>query len=170
MTHKVPCLVVLGQTNYAKAFIVNEIFNRTLLPPIDYGDETVRWRTVSFRFGERTSVSLALPGSFELVDDLECFNKNWITIPQKDLELPIKEEDSAKDTAVLEVKLNHPLLKYGGQVAVSPCNWGTVRQVYMQCTEDVSPVTIYAISKNVFSEKVKISVFSVLCASCSFAV
>ncbi len=149
-------MVILGQTNYAKAFIVNEIFGKTILPPVDYENEAVKWRSVRFKYGDKSNIAFELPGSYELVDNLAAYNQSWQTIPQEDLEINVSEkEDLAKWSAGLEVKLCHPLLKDGGQIWVSPCNANTtLQEIYQGCTEDIVPIFIYSIVEESFSEKV----------------
>ena len=159
---KRPCLLILGQNCQAKAAIVNQIFNKNILPSTNYDEyeSTIRWRMVRFRYGDRTSVSLSVPGtSFELVDTLTAYSRPWNTLPREDLEVGTKkdgEADLARDSASLEVRLAHSLLKDGGQVIVSPWNYGTVEQVYQRCAEDVIPVVIYAIATEQLLQKVSI--------------
>ena len=110
---KYPCLLVLGQTCYAKAFIVNQIFNKNILPVIDYDDESpndntpsVKWRMVRFKYGDKNNIGLGIPGtSFELLDSLVAYKQPWHTIPEEDLEVGqnTEEEGSAKDVALLDV-------------------------------------------------------------------
>ena len=156
--HKHPGLIILGQSCYAKAFLTNEIFSQTILPPVSSSeDNTKRWRMVRFKYGDKASVSLTLPDSFELVDNLAAYNRPWRTIPMEDLVLRDDEIfDPARSSAVLEVQLNHPLLKEGAYITLSPTNHlGTVEQVYKKFTEDVLPIMLYAVAKDSLSEKVR---------------
>ena len=156
IVRKPPCLVVFGQTLYAKAFLVNEIFNKTILPQAE-GDEGKRWRMVRFRYGDHQNISLSLPGSYELVDNLQAYSGPWQTVPLEDLEVAssdLEGSDCAKGNAVLEVRLPHHLLKESGQVVVSQWNVGTVDQVYNKSVKDVVPVVVYVISRDKLSDKV----------------
>ncbi|XP_064632295.1 dual serine/threonine and tyrosine protein kinase-like isoform X2 [Lineus longissimus] len=159
ITERPPCIVVLGQTVYAKAFIVNELFNQTLLPIIDREQNTdkISWRMVRFKYGTKLNVSLCLPGSYELVDNLAAYRQKWRTLPRQDLELSDDErKDPAKGVAILEVTLNHPLLKDGAEVVMSAWNAdleGNVEQTLKKCSEDVLPILIYAIGNDKLSAK-----------------
>ena len=109
VTKKYPCLLVLGQTCYAKAFIVNQIFNKHVLPVIEYDEDssstTVKWRMIRFKYGEKNNIGLGIPGtSFELLDSLVAYKQPWDTIPEEDLEAGYNtdDEDHAKNV-VLDV-------------------------------------------------------------------
>lgn len=53
----------------------------------------------------------------------------------------------------------HSLLKDGGQVIVSPWNYSTLEKVYQKCSINVVPVVIYAISREQFTEKVRVFLY-----------
>lgn len=139
---------------------MNELFNQPLLPIIDREQDTdkISWRMVRFKYGPKLNLSLCLPGSYELVDNLAAYSQKWRTIPRQDLELRDDErKDSAKGVAILEVTLNHPLLKDGAEVVMSAWNAdleGNVEQTLIKCTEDVLPILIYAIGNDRLSAKV----------------
>ena len=177
-TSNQPALVVFGQNNAAKAFVVNEIFNRPILPQAEDVDPTrsqsmsdsspgakdVLWRRVNFRYGEQTNISLCLPGSFELLDnDVERYKQPLTTVPRRDLEITsgeYEEEDLAKWTAALEVTLNDPLLQEGGGLIVAP-QWtpgrhSTFMNIFHSCVEAVVPIIVYAIAHSTFTTEVGI--------------
>ena len=175
---KPPCFVVLGQNAYAKAYVVNEIFSRPILPVPQPSEQKMKWRAVRFKFGNTQHVSLCLPNSFELVDNLESTKSPWSTIPPEDLyvgtdrfqcsqdeadptgEFPVQSElseDSESDVAILEVSLSHVLLKEGAQVTMSSSEGVgnlTALETLHICTDDVNPVFIYALSEKTLSEQV----------------
>ncbi len=107
-------MLILGQTCYAKAFIVNQIFNKNILPVIDYDDDSlsdsssiVKWRMVRFKYGDKNNIGLGIPGtSFELLESLVSGHQPWHTIPEEDLEVGYNtdDEDHAKDVALLDVR------------------------------------------------------------------
>ena len=143
-SQKQPGIVVLGQNAYCKSRIVNEIFNRTIFPTFDNTDDKTKYRMVRFKYGENLSVSLALPGDYALMDNLEAHNGPWNTIPRKDLEFDSEDNcDNAHGAAVLEVTVNHQLLRFGCTVVVSECNSVDTGQV-ARCMENISPVLMYA--------------------------
>ncbi|XP_074645323.1 dual serine/threonine and tyrosine protein kinase-like isoform X2 [Tubulanus polymorphus] len=150
------CIVVLGQTSNAKANIINDLFSQTILPLVEDHEE-VTWRMVRFKYGNQNNLSLSLPGSYELVDNLAAYNQSWRTVPIADLKISDDDtKDVAHGRATLEVTLNHPLLKDGTQVVMSPCRMdyeGTIEQVYQKCTEDVLPILIYAIGADQLYQK-----------------
>ena len=57
-----PRLIVLGQTSYAKASVVNELFGMPLLPLIRDMDSRVSWRTVRFVGGEGIQAQVSQNG------------------------------------------------------------------------------------------------------------
>lgn len=79
-----PCIVILGQTRYAKALLVNEVF-RTELMPLSR-DVDSEWRMVRFSYATLNSISLSIPEeNYELMDDLHAYKKPWNTVPVTDL-------------------------------------------------------------------------------------
>ena len=158
---KPPCLLVLGQSCYCKSFLVNEIFGKAILPPLDYHEEDIRWRAVRFKYGDKENVSLSLPGSYELVESLAAYRQPWQTIPCEDLQLdPDDAEDAAHGSAILEVKQCVSMLKDGGQILVtSSGDSEDLVQVYQQYSEEVVPVFLYPFCGDTFSEEVSHKVF-----------
>lgn len=163
------CIVVLGSSNYAKAFFTNELFKKHLLPVETRLDSL--WRPILFKYGEKKSVNLSLPGSFELVHNLESLSRKWHTLPVEDLE--VSEGDVTEDTAILEVTLKDSLLKDDCTVLVTPnfsCSLnqsdtsncsdngqqGAQRmdQFFDKFLEDHIPITVYALPDNYLSHKV----------------
>ncbi|XP_053377594.1 dual serine/threonine and tyrosine protein kinase-like isoform X2 [Mercenaria mercenaria] len=141
---KLPGIVVLGQNEYCKSRIVNELFQRTIFPTFDPNDNDRRYRTVRFRYGDNLCINLELPGEYSLAENLEAYNGPWNTIPRKDLEISENEEpDSAVGTAVLEVSFNHQLLRYGCTLVVAASNVLFEEEV-KRCIENISPILIYA--------------------------
>ena len=153
---KPPCLVILGQSCYCKSFLVNEIFGKAILPPLDYQEEEVRWRGVRFKYGDKENVSLSLPGSYELVESLAAYRQPWQTIPAEDLQLEsVEEKDAAHRSATLEVRQCVSMLKDGGQILVtSSLDLDDLACVYESCGEEVVPVFLYPFAAEEFSEKV----------------
>ena len=106
-------MIVFGQNAYAKAIVVNELFGKALLPIVTDSKPTT-WRMVRFLYGRVQSVSLTLPGSFVLVDNLVANQRPWTTLPEEDLKV---QEYSTGDTslessqeAVMEVRMPTCLL------------------------------------------------------------
>ncbi|GFO28845.1 dual serine/threonine and tyrosine protein kinase-like, partial [Plakobranchus ocellatus] len=139
-----PTFVIFGQTPYAKSRIVNELFNKDVFPSLEE-DSEIKLRMVRFYHGDKNTVSLTLPDDFDLVDNLEVYNGPWVTLPQSDLEIPDKgSADEASGLAVMEVTQNHPLLRYGVQVVVSPSHRPEqYEEVVNKCIEYATPVLIY---------------------------
>eukprot|EP00058_Branchiostoma_floridae_P000349 XP_002585837.1 hypothetical protein BRAFLDRAFT_289705 [Branchiostoma floridae] len=150
-----PCLVILGQSCDAKASVVNELFGEAVLPTVRSRDVSVSWRMLRFKFGSSRNLRLTLPDSFELVDTLAAYEQDWSTVPLADLELRGEHRtDVALAAAVVEVVLNHALLKDGSEVVVSPSHIPglSTTQVFSKCTEDVLPVVLYAVSRERLSD------------------
>ena len=153
-SQKQPGIVILGQNAYCKSKVVNEVFNRTIFPTFDSSDDKSKYRMVRFKHGENLSVSLALPGDYALVENLEAYNGPWNTVPRKDLEVDVDETcDSAHGAAVLEVSVNHQLLRFGCAVIVSECNSADSVNI-ARCVENISPVLVYAFQTDSLSTKV----------------
>lgn len=155
-----PCFVVIGQTCYAKACVVNELFGQTIIPPVDDQQFGKKWRMVRFRYGEQKAMGLSLPNSYELVDNLAAYSRPWKTIPSEDLEVYESDtaengDDAAKKSAVLEVSLKHALLQNHTKVVMAPCNHANgVKEVMEECLEGVLPIVIYAIGFRKLQDKV----------------
>ncbi|CAH1264384.1 DSTYK [Branchiostoma lanceolatum] len=151
-----PCLVILGQSCYAKASVVNELFGEAVLPTLQGSEVSPSWRMLRFKFGPSRTLRLTLPDSFELVDSLAAYEQDWTTVPRADLELHGEHRtDVALASAVVEVVLNHSLLKDGAEVVVSPSNilGLNTKQVFSKCTEDVLPVVLYAVNRERLSDQ-----------------
>ncbi|XP_046354627.2 dual serine/threonine and tyrosine protein kinase-like [Haliotis rufescens] len=150
-------IIVLGQTPYAKSRIVNELFNKAIFPSLDERDNDSKFRMVRFRRGDTLSVSLSLPDDYDLVDNLEAYNGPWNTIPKNDLELLDNGgTDVANGTAVLEVTINHPLLRFGSQLVVAPSKYGdSVEAVLQKCVEDATPLLVYGfVTEHLFDKDI----------------
>ena len=153
-SQKQPGIVILGQNAYCKSKVVNEIFKRTIFPTFDNTDDKTKFRMVRFKHGDNLSVSLALPGDYALLETLEGHNGPWNTIPRKDLEFQNEEDcDTAHGAAVLEVSVNHQLLRFGCVVVVSECNTTDPGQV-TRCIENLSPILVYAFQSDALTTKV----------------
>lgn len=151
---KFPGIVILGQNEYCKSRVVNEIFGRTIFPTFDSNDNDRRYRTVRFKYGENLCINLELPGDYSLAENLEAYNGPWNTIPHKDIEISENEElDSAVGTAVLEVTFNNQLLRYGCTLMVSASNMPFDKEL-RRCTENISPIFVYAFHTESFTTKV----------------
>ena len=116
---------------------------------------------LSFKYGPRPAVGLSLSVDFELADHLAAYDQPWRTLPNADLELTQSADaDVAKESACLEVSLNHSLLKDGGQVIVAPSffpesyeNPTRVQHELAKCAVNVVPVIIYAFIEETLAEK-----------------
>ena len=116
---------------------------------------------VRFKYGPRPAVGLSLSVDFELADHLAAYDQPWRTLPAADLALnSAADADQAKESACLEVSLNHSLLKDGGQVIITPSfytetynNPSQVQYDLSKCTSSVIPIIIYAIVNETLAEK-----------------
>ena len=160
---KPPAIVIFGQDNYTKSYVANELFQKAILPmPCDCDISLIdaRWRQVHFTYNARTSISLSLPGSYELVDnDLVGYKKPWKTIPIQDLLVKNTkkrtEKDYARETANLEVHLACPLLKDGGEVILSESNsYASLLEIYEKASQFNNPVPVYPVTGERLSEAV----------------
>ncbi|XP_064606414.1 dual serine/threonine and tyrosine protein kinase-like [Liolophura sinensis] len=154
-TEKPPCIVLFGQSASAKGRAINELFNRNILPAFGEADNAASFRMVRFKYGSSPSVSLSLPDDYSLVHVMEAYKGPWQCIPRGDLELSEDEKyDHAKGSAVLDVTLNHPLLRTGAQVVMSPCNHGgDAEEVIKACLQGVSAILMYAFSSEQLTKK-----------------
>ena len=163
---KLPGIVVLGQNEYCKSRIVNELFQRTIFPSFDPNDNDKQYRTVRFKYGENLCINLELPDEYTLVENLEAYNGAWNTIPHKDLEIAVGDKmDTAMGSAVLDVSFNHQLLRYGCTLVVSASN-AVFEEELKRCIENISPIFIYAFHTESFSTTVKIFIHVKSCFFC----
>ena len=158
-TNRMPNIVILGQDNYAKVKVANAILQREILPWEQLDEQ---WRSVVFRYGRSQSLSLQLPGSYELVDSRTVTERDWTQVPVEDLiltEQDVKDSDGAQEVAVLEVSIRHTMLKEGGRVVVvqnfDP-NLGRdgVKDNLHKFTADCIPVVIYTITSKLLTQEV----------------
>jgi hypothetical protein len=166
-----PSVIVIGQSNTAKAYVVNEIFNRPILPvDLSEANPNLVWRRVNFCYGDHLSARLCLPNSFEVLDSLEVHKRSsWRTVPLHDLEThgaDYDEEGLAKWTTALEVTLCDPLLKDGASVVLAPmwtpgCH-NAMLNIYNNCVDGKVPIVVYAICANYFSEEVSLNTCTIL--------
>lgn len=153
-----PTIVVFGQTPYAKARIVNELFSKKVLPSLENEESDLRLRMVRFKLGDISTVSLALPDDYDLVDTLEADNGPWHTIPSRDLVISDNhnrvEGDNARGMAHLEVTQNHPLLRYGTHIVVAPSvPQGLTEDLVKQCVNHVPSIIVYGFASDQLHEK-----------------
>lgn len=151
-----PSIVVFGQTPYAKARIVNELFGKSVLPSLEDVLSDKSLRMVKFKHGNNSMVYLTLPDDYDLVETLEADNGPWNTIPQRDLIVTETEGgDNALGLAHLEVTQNHPLLKFGTQVVVGPSMPGGVTEdVVRKCLERAPSILVYGFASDQLHDEV----------------
>ncbi|CAG5019502.1 unnamed protein product [Parnassius apollo] len=158
-------LVILGTTSTARARLLHCLLGRRLLPePLPRG---CRW--LHIQYGSHTQVHLILGNSeFELVEDLECNQRPWETLPLQDL----LRQDQADLATMLEVEINNPLLKDGLRIIVPPyidtetgdTDYIKLKEIHSelyqkrdQILKNYSPVYLYAvdrIGRNIFSDNI----------------
>ena len=168
MTRKRPCIVVLGSSSPAKASVVNELFNKSVLPVLWNEQGYVPWRTVRFKYGSKTSASLAIHGDFELLgkDEVIAHGSGSNTLAAEDLQVQhmnSNENDLAHSCAVLDIRMKSRLLAETCQVVVAQSFDGreSLEDVYRKCTADVLPIVIYAVDSSVFSQQVGDCAFTI---------
>ena len=153
---------MLGQNIYTKSRLVNEIFNRKIFPSFDEKDDGGNYRLVRFKHGNNLSISLGLPGDYDLVDNLEAYNikGSWTTIPKNDLLIKdFDTSDVALTSATLEVSLNHVLLRNGTVVVVVPSiKEGDISNIIEVCLHDVSPILLYGYETDTLTDTVCIKI------------
>ncbi|KAL4226711.1 hypothetical protein ACF0H5_014691 [Mactra antiquata] len=148
-----PGIVVLGQNEFCKSQIVNELFGRTIFPSFDPHDNKKRYRTVRFKYGENLCINLELPDEYSLVENLEAYKGPWNTIPHRDLEIDDKEDaHSAISSAVLEVSFNHQMLRNGCTLVVSGSK-APFEDEIKTCIDRLAPIFIYAFCTESLSTK-----------------
>jgi len=155
---KPPGIIVFGQNAHCKTKIVNELFSRNIFPSFDEKDNNGNYRMIQFTFGSHLSIALSLPDGYDLAENLEAYNTQWSTIPMNDMEIKTGENSNrAEDGAVLEVSLNHSILRQGVRVVVTPtcCDSGQdLAETYSKCCEKISPIIVYAFETDSLSSNV----------------
>ncbi|XP_068624701.1 dual serine/threonine and tyrosine protein kinase-like [Battus philenor] len=158
-------LVILGTTPTARARLLHCLLGRRLLPePLPRG---CRWLRV--QYGTSTQVHLTFGNSeFELVEDLECNQKPWETLPLQDL----LRQDQSDQVTMLEIEINNPLLKDGLRIIVPPdiatppdgASYLQLKQMHSDLfnkrhsiLQTYAPIYMYAIDRtgrNIFSDNI----------------
>ncbi|XP_022255085.1 dual serine/threonine and tyrosine protein kinase-like isoform X3 [Limulus polyphemus] len=150
-------ILILGDSCYAKAGVVNELFGQSLLPTVHPGgdaeDENINWRMIRLTYGNQTEISLALSDSFELISHFTAQQKPLQRITPCELEIR-NENQSGLTNNPVEIKLRHSLLQENVQVIVSPSyHHDDFEQVVQQCISGVTPIFIYCYKDEALSEK-----------------
>lgn len=164
-----PSFVVFGQTPYAKSRLINELFDKPVLPCLQQdSSEGNQWRLVCFKQKTRRSTSpfthsntnFSLADSYEFGDSFEAQNPPaWDTIPVQELIVPeagkrSEKGDSAGSIAYLEVILDHPLLENGMQVVMAPSGRERLTtDVVKHCVGCGPSILLYGFSSDSLSEK-----------------
>lgn len=145
---KRPTVVVLGQSNSAKAQLVNQILNDEVLPvSVKHG---AKWRPVKISQGLQRTLSVSLPDSFELISTLHPAAK---TVPEEDLEAPESgpgDRCAGGPQSVLEVTVNSVALKSELVVLVLP---RTEKDLFAQFADSSLPIVAYAVDGWCLSEE-----------------
>ncbi|KAL8563788.1 hypothetical protein ACOMHN_058302 [Nucella lapillus] len=164
-----PSFVVFGQTPYAKSRLINELFDKPVLPCLDQDAcRGSQWRLVCFRqkFGRSTNSPFSpsnthMADSYEFGDSFEAENQlSWETLLLEELVVPeadrkLKKDDGGSgNIACLEVILEHPLLEYGMQVVMAPSGHERLTtEAVKRCVGYGPSVLLYGFSSDSLSEK-----------------
>ncbi|CAL4166517.1 unnamed protein product, partial [Meganyctiphanes norvegica] len=175
-----PCIIIMGQDQYGKVAVVTRLLGEQVLPIVPVLHPSRAWRPVRLKYAQQRSVSLALgdhatypEGGYELLQSLHAHTQPWGTVPRADVEMDYQTlEDPVVGGAVLEVCLQHQLLKEGVQVVVTPTlptdgstplptpitthtlnTLPHTNDFVSQLLPSVLPILIYAISRDTFTEQ-----------------
>ncbi|XP_045121130.1 dual serine/threonine and tyrosine protein kinase-like [Portunus trituberculatus] len=158
------CLVVWGQDACGKALVVTRLLGEQVLPIVPHAP-TQPWRPIRLKHAQTRSVSLTLPddappetegAGYELALSLQAHQRPWGTVPRADVEVDLQtQQDPVVGSAVLEVGLNHPLLREGLQVVVAPSDSpdGSPLAFLGSLLPEVLPIVVYAISRDELSDQ-----------------
>ncbi|KAK8376325.1 hypothetical protein O3P69_009755 [Scylla paramamosain] len=158
------CLVVWGQDACGKALVVTRLLGEQVLPIVPHAP-TQPWRPIRLKHAQTRSVSLTLPddappetegAGYELALSLQAHQRPWGTVPRADVEVDQQtQQDPVVGSAVLEVGLNHPLLREGLQVVVAPSDSsdGSPLAFLGPLLPEVLPIVVYAISRDELSDQ-----------------
>ncbi|XP_052745125.1 dual serine/threonine and tyrosine protein kinase isoform X2 [Bicyclus anynana] len=158
-------LVVLGSSPAARARLLNCLLGRKLLPEtLPRGSKWLR-----IQYGASTQVHLSVGNSeFELLEELECNQKPWDTLPLHDI---LRQPHTDLGTT-LELELNSSLLKDGLRIIVPPdigsdpghTSYTSLKQLHKDLyhkretiLKNYAPIYLYALDRfgrNIFNENV----------------
>ncbi|XP_019866384.1 dual serine/threonine and tyrosine protein kinase-like isoform X2 [Aethina tumida] len=142
-----PTLLIFGQDCHAKALFVNKLLGQPILPL-----HSKRWRYITFIHGHIKNIRLTLGHDIEIVEQLKAHERNWVTLPEEDLQRN-DEECLLDHCPSLEVELNHAVLKENVKIMVPPdCQPEQLPEVLGKHMENTLPVIIYTISNDLLSE------------------
>ncbi|KAF8569417.1 hypothetical protein P879_07014 [Paragonimus westermani] len=143
-------IIILGQNNYAKAALVNEIFQKELLPVSETSTgEQPLWRLINIHHGQQNSASLCSKETLTSLDDhvSSCIEKFINEDPPDEED---KNRETSRQTTYLDITLSDTLLlPEGVRVIVSPScrhnNADELCTVFQTATTGVLPIFIYAV-------------------------
>nr|XP_053638316.1 dual serine/threonine and tyrosine protein kinase-like [Cherax quadricarinatus] len=161
-------VVVGGQDAYSKVVVVTRLLAEQVLPIVPpthqhhHHQHHQPWRPITLKYSQTRTVSLALPdhkssvaGGYELVHSLHAHSRPWGTVPRADVELDQRAlQDPVMGSSMLEVGLNHPLLKEGVQVVITPTGTQVSTIDFLKTLlPEVLPILVYAISRDELSDQ-----------------
>nr|XP_045622395.1 dual serine/threonine and tyrosine protein kinase-like [Procambarus clarkii] len=158
------CVVVGGQDAYGKVVVVTRLLAEQVLPivPPLLLHPPQPWRPIRLKHSPTRSVTLTLPDNtpsagagYELIHSLHAHSRPWGTVPRADVELDERAlQDPVMGSTMLEVGLNHPLLKEGVQVVLTPTGAHVSTVDFLRTLlPEVLPIIVYAISRDELSEQ-----------------
>lgn len=113
---------------------------------------------VEITYSKDSNIGLGLAGtSLELANHLTAYDQPWQTLPIQDLLISSEkdeEDDECSLLSLLEVQLNHTLLRNGAVLTVSQTGYGTVSEHLEKCASKCVPIAVYAFSEPFLSLKV----------------
>lgn len=151
----VPCILVLGQDCATRYQLLNCLLGEKLLPlgpdlggTCGSGGGACKRRKLCFVHGRQASVSLALPGQYELVHQLAANCGRWDTVPRQDLEIQEECEDQAHRLAELEITLHHTLLQECKIIVVPCAGVQSLEDALADCRRNTIPIILYALGQD----------------------
>lgn len=158
-------VIVFGQTPYSKLRIANELLGRNIFPPLEHSD--FKLRMVRICQGTTDANTQPLPDSNNVVDNADT--NRGLNITLADLEISEGDKDvSTSDMSVLDMTQNHPVLKFGTRIVISPsCQEDHFEEAVKRSIENSTPILIYGITNDVLTEVVCIPLVFIIHKICN---
>ncbi|GAB1605183.1 dual serine/threonine and tyrosine protein kinase-like [Argonauta hians] len=151
--------VILGESIYTKACVVNEILEEEILPAFDgNSDDNLITRELLIKYGEVACATFILSFGYTVIEGLEGKHNCHAQIHKDDI-IITNEDGGATDNespfGTLEITLDDKILNAGAQIVVAPSNVPAedMEEILKNYIDNVLPIFIFTFKGSTLSDK-----------------